>query len=35
MVGAYNDMGDGPNSTVYTVYSAEGRVYFVLKLHTL
>ena len=32
MVGAYNDMGDGPNSTVYTVYSAEGRVYFVLSL---
>ena len=31
MVGAYNDIGDGPNSTVYTVYSAEGRAYFVLS----
>lgn len=25
MVGAYNDIGDGPNSTTVIVYSAEGR----------
>ena len=27
MVGAYNDLGDGPNSTVVTVFSAMASMY--------
>ena len=27
MVGAFNDIGDGPNSTVTVIYSAEGRMF--------
>ena len=36
MVGAYNDIGDGPNSTTVVIYSAEGRtLIFYIRIVTV